>query len=329
MKASLRKFAKIKKRKFAKRLVGLGCLGWSLKFGDINPNPDHSLLSLINSRQETEFLLETDNQNIENNCARIKTGSGTVIEIKTSIHSSKALGTCGGDLGKSKSGPGAKAKSDARRNFKAKSSGSIIIRGVNGFVPQNAYCQYHKSNPPVSCKPRVKVPNSPFPSDGGNNPSPPENDQFDSSSYKGGPSPFESYEYKNPEVVAQNIGFTQPKRLNKSYDKHAKNCFGIMTNRNKENLEIFKSDIQNLAQSCDEVYKGSYRYKDPAYTFLKEIDGKMTAVIVNATDGEYITSINPTNGQIENLESTGNIGLDTRPSMQLTLRLRGPKNNNL
>ena len=58
------------------------------------------------------------------------------------------------------------------------------------------------------------------------------------------------------------------------------------------------------------------------------MDEKMVAVIVNATDGEYITSINPTNGQIEDLESNGNIGLDTRPSMQLTLRLRGPKNQN-
>jgi hypothetical protein len=32
---------------------------------------------------------------------------------------------------------------------------------------------------------------------------------------------------------------------------------------------------------------------------------------------------------VEDLESNGNIGLDTRPSMQLTLRLRGPKNSNL
>ena len=87
--------------------------------------------------------------------------------------------------------------------------------------------------------------------------------------------------------------------------------------------------MQNLAQSADEVYKGSYRYKDPAYIFLKEVDEKITAVIVNATDGEYITSINPTQGQMDDLNSNGNIGLDTRPSMQLTLRLRGPKNNNI
>ena len=77
------------------------------------------------------------------------------------------------------------------------------------------------------------------------------------------------------------------------------------------------------------MYKGSYRYADPAYIFLKEIDEKMTAVIVNATNGECITSINPTSGQMEDLQSNGNIGLDTRLFMQLTLRLRGPKNSNL
>jgi hypothetical protein len=117
--------------------------------------------------------------------------------------------------------------------------------------------------------------------------------------------------------------------LNKSYDKHVEDSFGIVENRNKENIERFKDDIKNLAQSADEVYKGSYRYKDPAYIYLKEIDEKMTAVIVNATDEEYITSINSTLMQMEDLQSNGNIGLDTRLSMQLTLRLRGPKNSNL
>lgn len=55
----------------------------------------------------------------------------------------------------------------------------------------------------------------------------------------------------------------------------------------------------------------------------------MTAVIINATHKDYITSINPTSGQMENLELNENIGLDTRPSMQLTLRLRGPNSSNL
>ena len=103
----------------------------------------------------------------------------------------------------------------------------------------------------------------------------------------------------------------------------------LVKNRNKENLGIFKDEIIKLAQSADEINKGSYRFQDPAYIFLKEINENVTTVIVNATDGEYITSINPTSRQIQDLESNRNIGLDTRPSMQLTLHLRGPKNSNL
>ena len=59
-----------------------------------------------------------------------------------------------------------------------------------------------------------------------------------------------------------------------------------LKNRNKENLERFNGDIEILAQSADEVYKGSYRYESPDYIFLKEIDNKRTAVIVNTTDGD-------------------------------------------
>ncbi len=66
--------------------------------------------------------MKTNNQNIENNYTRVKTSSGTVIEIRTLAQSSEALKsalkTRCGDLGKSD--PGAKAKTDARRNFKAK-----------------------------------------------------------------------------------------------------------------------------------------------------------------------------------------------------------------
>ena len=71
------------------------------------------------------------------------------------------------------------------------------------------------------------------------------------------------------------------------------------------------------------------RDEDSAYIFFKKIDKKMTAVIVNATDEEYITSMNPSSGQIKNLESNVNIGLNTHLSIQLTLSLRGSKNNNL
>nr|UQS76332.1 hypothetical protein [Haslea ostrearia] len=118
------------------------------------------------------------------------------------------------------------------------------------------YCRYHE-NARLFCKPKVKVSDSPFQDNGGDNQPPPESSQFDASKYRGGPPLFEEYEYKDPAVVAQNIGFNQPNRLNKSYDKHAEECFGIVENRNKENLEIFKGDITNSAHSADEVYKSS------------------------------------------------------------------------
>lgn len=199
----------------------------------------------------------------------IQTGSGYVIKIQNQQNQlpealKSALEIRSGDLGKGSS-PGARAKADARRNV---SSGSTIIPGAHGFVPQTTYrrCRYHE-NSPLSCKTGVKISDGPFQGDGGNDQPPPESSQFDASKYRGGPSPFEDYEYKDPAVVAQNIGFNQPNRLNKSYDKHAEDCFGIVENRNKENLQIFKGEITNSAQSADEVYKGSYRYEDPAYIF--------------------------------------------------------------
>jgi hypothetical protein len=50
--------------------------------------------------------------------------------------------------------------------------------------------------------------------------------------------------------------------------------------------------------------------------------------IVNATDNSFITVVNATESQLKSIQEDHNFGLDTRPSMQLTLRLRGPKNNN-
>jgi len=321
-----------------RRIFASAVLAGNFLFGNLKPN-DLKTQNYSNATPLTVILEESNNFDPSSNSGKtiqIQTGSGYVIKNQNQQNQPSealkpALEIRNGDLGKGSS-PGSRAKADARRNAKAGkfSPGSTIIPGADGFVPKSTYCGYH-GNAPLSCKPKVKVSDSPFQNNGGDNQPPPESSQFDASKYKGGPSPFEKYEYKDTEVVAQNIGFNQPNRLNKSYDKHAENCFGIVENRNKENLGIFKGEITNLAQSADEVYKGSYRYQDPAYIFLKEINEKPTAVIVNATDLEYITSINPTSGQIANLELDGNIGLDTRPSMstQLTLRLRGPKNSNL
>ena len=53
-------------------------------------------------------------------------------------------------------------------------------------------------------------------------------------------------------------------------------------------------------------------------------DGNLVA-IVNATDNSFITVVNATDSQLDSIEENHNFGLDTRPSMQLTLRLRGLK----
>ena len=44
--------------------------------------------------------------------------------------------------------------------------------------------------------------------------------------------------------------------------------------------------------------------------------------------GLIITVVNATEFQLKSIQEDHNFGLDTRPFMQLTLRLRGPKNNN-
>ena len=321
-----------------RKLIGSAVLAWSLV-----KSPKSASLDQIKQKQNNSVVHEKVIKNEFNSLDDsntsgkiIRTGNGTILTFQQDVHDSSLKMdevespylfnsiSRGGNLGKS--GPGPRAKADAR----ARGSRTIIIPGANGVVPQNTYCQYHKSdpNPPLSCKPRVKVSNNPFQDDGNNLPPEEGSESFDPSKYKGGPSPFKEYKYDDPTTVAQNLGFNQPKRLDKSYDKHAQDCFGLKGNRNKENLKIFKGKIQNLAQSADEVYRGSYRYKDPAYIFLKEVDEEMTAVVVNATDFEYITTINPTEGQMDNIQLNGDIGLDTRPSMQLTLRLRGPKGQN-
>lgn len=190
-----------------KNVVGIVSVAVGLRYGKINSIPT-SLSS--NSTQQVERLhsyVEEDIQVINTNSKVIKTGSGILISNQQISEGSKsALEVRCGDF--RKSGPGARAKADARRNAKAGkySSGSTIIPGTDALLPQNTYCRYHQ-NAPLSCKPRVKLADGPFQGDGDNNQPPPENGNFDASKYKGGPSPFEEYEYKDPAVVAQNIVF--------------------------------------------------------------------------------------------------------------------------
>ena len=230
-----------------KKALVIGLMALKFRYGGISSIP---LTWQSNSTQEIEKVrnfVEEDTQVVNTDGKVIKMGSRVLISNKRISEGSKsALGIRSGAL--DKCGPGARAKADARRNAKAGkySSGSTIIPGADAFGTRNRYGPYHQ-NAPLSCKPRVKLADSPFQGDGDNNQPPPENGSFDASKYNGGPSPFKEYEYKDPAAVAENIGFNQPNRLNKSYDKHAEKCFGIVESRNKENLESFKDSVKNFA----------------------------------------------------------------------------------
>lgn len=332
--------AKIRNNKTRiKKAVGIGTMALGLRYGSINSIPTN--LS-SNSTQQVEQVHNEDMQmqvintddkvqeglSHKSSSLLIKTGSGILIGNQQISEGSKStLRIRSGDLGKS--GPGPRAKADARRNAKAGkfSSGSTIIPGADGFVPQNTYCRYHK-NAPLSCKPRVKLSDGPFQGDGSNNQPPPEDGKFDASQYKGGPNPFlDKFDYDNPNHTRENTDFNSQKRINHAYDRHAEKCFGMKENRNKENLKKFEGKARGFIESPEtEKINGSYRYETPAY-FYKEKDGNLVA-IVNATDNSFITVANATESQLDSIQDNKNFGLDTRPSMHLTLRLRGPKNQN-
>ena len=255
----------------------------------------------------------------------IKTGSGVLIGNKRISENSKsALGIRNGDLGKS--GPGPKEKSDARRNAKAGkySSGSTIVTGVDAFRPQNTYRHYQQTAP-LSCKLKVRLADDPFQGDGDNNQPPFENGNFDESQYKGGSSPFiNKFDYDNENHTRENTDFSNKRRMSHSYDRHAEKCFGIQENRNKENLQKFEKNIRDYIESPEtERINGSYRYETPVYHYKKP--DKNLIVTVNAANNKYISVRNATDFQLEKLEMDGNLGYDSRPSMSLTLRLRGPK----
>ena len=327
-----------------KRVVGIVSVAVGLRYAKIN-SISTSLSSNSTQRLETQYsdkesatvgdnsqsLIESESINY----TRIKVDSGVLFiprkyfqnEIPDYLKQAIQLRSGDLDLGKWKFGPGPRAKSDAIRNFKAKPSSRSIIQGVNGFVPQNTYCRYHE-NAPLSCKPKVKLSDSPFQDNGDDNQPPPENPQFDSSQYKGGPNPFiDKFDYDNPNYTRENTDFSSQKRINHAYDGHAEKCFGMKENRNKENLKTFEGKARSFIESPKtEKINGSYRYQTPTYLY-KEKDGNLVA-IVNATDNSFITIVNATESQLKSIRENKNFGLDTRPSMELTLRLRGPKNHN-
>ena len=363
MKAFFKKLAGVKKRQIAKKAIGLGAAAWSFKFGAMNSNTNDLPPTRVDSGQYTQRLeaqyeyqktetVDDDEQSLTEsqsvNSIRFKTGSGAVVDIRnqqnqkngetpmeinvSSVQPSEALKSAlevrSGDLGKS--GPGPRAKADAIRHSKAKGSGSIIIPGANGFVPQNTYCHYHQ-NAPLSCKTKVKLSDNQFqPKDDGSE----MYDQsgtskFDPKDYKGGPSPFENFDYDNSTHTRENVEFSSQKRKNHMYDRHAEKCFGITENRNEESLKKFEVKARDFIESPKtERINGSYRYETPAYIYKKK-DGNLVA-IVNATDNTNtpITIFNATQSQLDSIRDNKNFGLDTRPSMELTLRLRGPKGQN-
>lgn len=298
--------------------------GYAFRYGQIDLNAD--LLANSDQHLETTYSYqESADGNQSVNSIRIKTGSRTMFTTrKEQNQTSEALKVRSGDLGES--GPGPRAKVDARRHFKNRSRSSSLF--VHGFVPQQTYCQYHKSDPPLSCKTSVKVSNSQFQGDGDNNQPPPEDNNFDASQYKAGPNPFlNKFDYDNPNHTRKNTDFSSQKRMNHAYDRHAEKCFGMKENRNKENLKKFEGKARGFIESPEtEKINGSYRYETPAY-FYKENDGNLMT-IVNATDNSFITVVNVTESQLNSIRDNKNFGLDTRPSMQFTLKLRGPKNQN-
>jgi len=171
----------------------------------------------------------------------------------------------------------------------------------------------------------VKVTNNPFQGDGNNNSPPPQDGKFDPSQYKGGSNPFtDKFDYNNPKHTRENTQFSNQKRMSHSYDRHAEKCFGIQDNQNTETLKKFEKNVRDYIESPEtERINGSYRYETPAYHYKKPNENLV--VTVNATNNEYISVRNATNFQLEKLDRDGNVGYDSRPTLSMTLKLRGLK----
>lgn len=208
--------------------------------------------------------------------------------------------------GEWKFGPGSKARGAAARN--AGKSGGVF---VEGFTPTNPYGHQHRYPTRV---PHSAQPNPFQPGNGGGN-----NYGGNGSNFKGGPSPYkDKFNYDNSNHTRENVKFTD-RRVDHAYDGHAKKCYGMEGNRNKQNKQEFVKRTQNHIQSPEtKQINGSYRYADPAYHYIQDD----LIVTVNATNNEFISVRNATKSQLEKLEIDGNLGLDTRPLM--VLRLRGP-----
>lgn len=165
-----------------------------------------------------------------------------------------------GGEGNWKFGPGSKARGAAARNH-GKSSGLF----VEGFTPPNPYGHQHRYPTRVP----VKVEPNPFqPGNGGGNNNNYGGNGSNFSDFKGGPSPYkDKFNYDNSNHTRDNVKFTD-RRVDHAYDRHAKKCYGMEGNRNKQNQQEFVKRNQNHIQSPEtKKINGSYRYADPAYHY--------------------------------------------------------------
>ena len=140
-----------------KKAGGIGIMALRIRYGSINSIPTNLSSNSTQQIEKVQNFVEQDMQVVNTDGKVIQTGSGVLISNKRISEGSKsALGIRSGDS--SKTGPGARAKTDARRNAKAGkySSGSTIVTGVDAFRPQNTYRHYQQTAP-LSCKLKVRL----------------------------------------------------------------------------------------------------------------------------------------------------------------------------
>lgn len=170
MKIFVRKITRIKKRRAIKRAIIADATGLAYKYGRINVNPNlfvnygqqNQHLEAKYSYQEYATVGDDQHSLIESesiNHTRIKLDSGVLGILRKDFQNEipdylkKAIQFRSGDLGKS--GPGARAKSNARRNARKTGGGS---RFAQGFTPQRQYGSW-PINEPLSCCKTVGVGN--------------------------------------------------------------------------------------------------------------------------------------------------------------------------
>ena len=156
MKVYCKVLSKIRNNKAKlKKVVGIVTVAFGLRYGKINSIPTNLSSNSTQQVEQVNNFVEEDMQVINTDGKVIKTGSGILISNQQISEGSKsALEVRCGDF--RKSGPGARAKADARRNF---NKGSGIIPGASGYTPQHIYRIYKESGRLQAPKIGARVPN--------------------------------------------------------------------------------------------------------------------------------------------------------------------------